>query len=89
MSHALAHDADGWIDDNLAVVGSWGFDLTEIDRPVLVVQGGDDLMVPRTHGEWLARNVPGAESRIEDAHGHLTLVQELVQEVHDWLLSHS
>jgi pimeloyl-ACP methyl ester carboxylesterase len=89
MTHAIAERADGWIDDNLAFVRPWGFDLSAIARPVLVVQGGDDLMVPRQHGEWLAANVPGCESRIEDTHGHLTLVEHLVPDVHTWLQSHS
>ena len=89
MAHAIADSADGWIDDNLAFVQPWGFELSEIARPVLVVQGGDDLMVPRQHGEWLAANVPGCEWRIDDAHGHLTLAEHLVPEVHSWLLAHS
>ena len=89
MHHGLADSVDGYIDDNLAFVKPWGFDVASIARPVLVVQGGDDLMVPRAHGEWLAAHVPGNESRIDDAHGHLTLVQDLVPDVHAWLLSHS
>jgi pimeloyl-ACP methyl ester carboxylesterase len=88
MTHALADSADGWIDDNLAFVKPWGFELSTIARPVLVVQGGDDLMVPRQHGEWLAANVPGCEARIEEAHGHLTLAEHLVPEVHAWLQRH-
>jgi pimeloyl-ACP methyl ester carboxylesterase len=89
MAHALTVGADGWIDDNLAIVKPWGFELSAIARPVLVVQGGDDLMVPRQHGEWLAAHVPGCETRIEDAHGHLTLAEHLVPDVHTWLQSHS
>ncbi|MGN6798511.1 MAG: alpha/beta fold hydrolase [Gaiellaceae bacterium] len=89
MTHALRESADGWIDDNLAFVKPWGFDPAAIERPVLVIQGGDDLMVPKQHGEWLAANIPGAESRIDDAHGHLTLVEHLVPEVHAWLQSHT
>jgi pimeloyl-ACP methyl ester carboxylesterase len=88
IHHGLAEGADGWIDDDLAFTKPWGFELVQIDRPVLVVQGGDDLMVPPAHGEWLARNVPGAQSRLDPAHGHLTLVQHLVPDVHEWLLSH-
>jgi pimeloyl-ACP methyl ester carboxylesterase len=89
MTHGLAGGADGWIDDDLAFAKPWGFELSQISRPVLVVQGGDDLMVPRRHGEWLAANVPGAEARLDDAHGHLTLVEHLIPEVHSWLQSHS
>jgi pimeloyl-ACP methyl ester carboxylesterase len=89
MTHGVGETADGWIDDNLAFVKPWGFELSAIGRPVLVVQGGDDLMVPRQHGEWLAANVPGCEARIDDAHGHLTLAEHLVPEVHTWLQSHS
>ena len=89
MLHALGESADGWIDDDLAFAKPWGFELAQIDRPVLIIQGGDDLMVPPAHGRWLAQNVPRAESRLDDAHGHLTLVQHLVPEVHEWLLSAS
>ena len=85
----LALGDDGWIDDNLAFVKPWGFELSEIARPVLVVQGGDDLMVPRQHGEWLAAHVPDCDSRIDDTHGHFTLAEHLVPEVHTWLQSHS
>ena len=89
MQHGLAAGADGWIDDDLAIAKPWGFELGSIERPVLVLQGGDDLMVPPAHGEWLAANVPGNVSRIDDVHGHLTLVEHLIPEVHEWLLSHT
>jgi pimeloyl-ACP methyl ester carboxylesterase len=87
--HALEASADGWIDDNLAFVRDWGFDLAAITTPVLIVQGGDDRFVPRSHGEWLAARVPGAEAWIDDADGHLTLLEHRIPEVHDWLLAHS
>jgi pimeloyl-ACP methyl ester carboxylesterase len=89
MAHGLADTGDGWIDDDLAFAKPWEFDLGSIRRPVLVLQGGDDLMVPPGHGRWLGEHAAGAEARIDEAHGHLTLVQELVPEVHAWLLSHS
>lgn len=89
MQHGIAPSADGWIDDDLAFVEPWGFDAGSIAKPVLVVHGGDDRFVPRSHGEWLAQRVPGAEAWIDDEHGHLTLLEHRVAEVHDWLLSHS
>jgi len=87
--HGLAPGADGWIDDDLAFVAQWGFDLANISRPTLIVHGSDDRFVPVAHGEWLAAHIPGAEAWIDDENGHLTLLQNRVGEVHEWLLSHS
>lgn len=88
-AHGLEPGADGWIDDELAFVAAWGFDAAEISRPTLIVHGADDRFVPVSHGEWLAARIPGAEVWIDDANGHLTLLQNRVGEVHEWLLAHS
>ena len=89
IRHGIEKSADGWIDDDLAFARSWGFDVGEIARPTLIVHGSDDRFVPVSHGEWLAARIPGAEAWIDDANGHLTLLQNRVGEVHEWLLSHS
>jgi pimeloyl-ACP methyl ester carboxylesterase len=89
LTNGLRSSGDGWIDDNLACVAPWGFDPEAISRPVLVVQGGDDRFVPRSHGVWLAEHVPGAEAWLDDAEGHLTLFERRIPEVHEWLLAHS
>lgn len=88
-AHGLDGGADGWIDDDLAFVAPWGFDVGDIARPTLVVHGSDDRFVPVSHGEWLAARIPGAEAWIDDVNGHLTLLQNRVGEVHEWLLSNS
>ena len=64
----------GWLDDDLAFARDWGFALGRIRVPVTVWHGRHDLMVPTTHGEWLVEHVPGAEARILDDEGHLSLV---------------
>jgi pimeloyl-ACP methyl ester carboxylesterase len=88
MDHGLVLSADGWIDDDLAFAAPWGFEPAAIERPVLIVQGGDDRFVPPAHGQWLTARIPGCKAWLDDAHGHLTLL-ELVPDVHAWLLQHS
>jgi pimeloyl-ACP methyl ester carboxylesterase len=61
----------GWVDDELAFLQPWGFDLADISVPVLVRYGMTDVFVPPAHGEWLAANVPGCIVKIDDAAGHL------------------
>ena len=51
----------GFYDDDQAMMKEWGFDPTTIAVPVAVWFGDHDLMVPRTHGEWLARRPADGE----------------------------
>ena len=83
---SLAEGVDGWVDDDLAFVQPWEFELEDITAPVLVVQGRQDLMVPWSHGEWLARNLPAAESWLREDQGHLTLFVSVVPAIQEWLL---
>lgn len=83
----LTPGVDGWLDDNLAGVKPWGFELAAIDRPVLVMHGGDDRFVPVAHGRWLAERIPGVEARIDVAEGHLTLLERRMRETNEWLLA--
>lgn len=61
----------GWVDDDLAFIRPWGFEVPEIVVPVLVWYGTTDVLVPPTHGEWLAANVPGCLVKTDDVAGHL------------------
>jgi pimeloyl-ACP methyl ester carboxylesterase len=79
---------EGWRDDGLAAVKSWGFELSDIRVPVLLLQGTDDLMVPPTHGRWLAERIPGVEAEISETEGHLTLLANRIPDVHGWLVQH-
>lgn len=64
----------GMLDDELAYVAPWGFDPREVRAPALLVQGGRDRIVPRSHGEWLARRIPGAELWLRPADGHVSVL---------------
>lgn len=84
---AISHGVDGWVDDDLAFVHDWGFDLHTATMPVTVWQGYQDHFVPADHGRWLAAHIPGARMRFLPDHGHLSLERYLWGEVLDGLLA--
>jgi pimeloyl-ACP methyl ester carboxylesterase len=73
MRESLRTGIWGWFDDDLALLGDWGFDLEAVMAPVSIWQGRQDKFVPPSHGEWLAANVGGARGHLLDEHGHLSL----------------
>lgn len=77
---------DGWWDDDVAFVEPWGFELSSITTPVLLLHGRQDRFVPFGHGEWLARHIPGVQAELTDDDGHLTLTENHLDMVHGWLL---
>jgi len=74
MRRALAHGFDGWIDDDLAFIRTWGFDLGAINIPVHLWQGDDDFMVPHSHSRWLASKIPTAQLNFIPENGHISLI---------------
>jgi pimeloyl-ACP methyl ester carboxylesterase len=83
----LAPGVEGWVEDGLAMAGPWGFSVADITVPVLVMHGREDQFVPFGHGQWLAAHIPGAQARLLDHDGHLTLTESRIGEVHSWLLA--
>jgi pimeloyl-ACP methyl ester carboxylesterase len=81
----LAPGGEGWWEDSVADASPWGFELSAISVPVLLLHGRHDQFVPFGHGEWLAARIPGVEARLSDQDGHLTLLTNRVPEVHSWL----
>ncbi len=77
---------DGLIDDDVAFAKPWGFDLAQISLPVLLVQGGEDRVVPRPHAEWLLSQIPTAELWLRPRDGHVSVLAA-VPTAMDWLLA--
>lgn len=74
IRRGLSRGFDGWIDDDLAFVHDWNFDLGNIDVPVHLWQGDDDFMVPHSHSRWLASKIPNAELNFIPENGHISLI---------------
>jgi pimeloyl-ACP methyl ester carboxylesterase len=84
---AGAAGPDGLIDDDVAFVAPWGFDVTRIDAPVLLVQGGNDRIVPPAHALWLMRNCPRPELWFRPHDGHISILNACPLAM-DWLKAH-
>jgi len=76
MRHSGSVSFYGWVDDDLAFVRDFGFDITKIDKPVILYQGDDDFMVPHAHGYWLEKKIPTAKLNFVPGHGHISLIFE-------------
>ncbi|WP_265523482.1 alpha/beta fold hydrolase [Oerskovia flava] len=75
---------DGLIDDDVALAAPWGFDVGLIDVPVLLVQGGQDRVVPPSHAHWLAEHCPTAELWTRPHDGHVSVLDTAAVAL-DWL----
>ena len=78
---ALSVSYYGWLDDDLAFVQPFGFDLSQVSKPVLVWQGDDDFMVPKSHSQWLADHIPTAKLNFVPGHGHISLGESYRPEI--------
>jgi pimeloyl-ACP methyl ester carboxylesterase len=70
---SLSNGYFGWLDDDLAFVQHWGFEIREITKPVELWQGNDDFMVPHAHGKWLASKIPTAKLIFVPGEGHISM----------------
>jgi pimeloyl-ACP methyl ester carboxylesterase len=87
LGRAVSTGIAGWRDDDIAFTRPWGFDLGSIETPVAVWQGGEDRMVPMSHGAWLAAHIPRADAHLLPGEGHLSLALNKIGDVLDGLLA--
>jgi pimeloyl-ACP methyl ester carboxylesterase len=78
---ATAKGFDGMIDDDLAYVTPWGFSVGEVRRPVLLLHGEQDRVIPFSHARWLARNLPDATLRPSSSDGHISALDRILDVV--------
>lgn len=89
FQEGLRISCDGWVDDDFAVIKPWGFDLSEIKVPVFLYQGSEDMMVPFSHGEWLAKHLPQEKlsKYLIAGEGHLSIFDGNKERMVDELLA--
>lgn len=71
---ALEGGLGGMVDDDLATVAPWGFDLGQVRSPVLFLHGGQDRVAPSSHGKWLARHTRSAELWLRPDDWHISVL---------------
>lgn len=86
VGRSEAFGPGGLIDDDVAFTKPWGFDLGDVEAPVLLVQGEGDRVVPRRHASWMLSRLPNARlwMRLDD--GHVSVLGT-VPDAMDWLLA--
>lgn len=84
---AMAAGPGGLIDDDLASVGPWGFDPSEVTVPTLLLHGEADRMVPSPHSQWLSWQIPGAQLRLMPGEGHVSVLRHAPAAL-EWLREH-
>jgi pimeloyl-ACP methyl ester carboxylesterase len=86
LREGLREGVDGWLDDDLAFLSHWGFEVAEIEGATAIWQGSEDLMVPFAHGRWLSSRVPGASVHLLEGEGHLSITVNAVGAMLDELV---
>lgn len=61
----------GWVGDMRKLAHPWGFDLGDVDVPVVLWHGQEDRNTPIAMGRYLARSLPKAILHEVPGHGHL------------------
>jgi pimeloyl-ACP methyl ester carboxylesterase len=85
LAHSLSSGVWGWFDDDRAILGDWGFDLSEVRAPLSLWHGAQDRFVPIAHGEWLAGRLR-TDVHVRPDVGHLSLSAGSYGEILDELL---
>jgi pimeloyl-ACP methyl ester carboxylesterase len=81
----MAAGIGGLVDDDLAYVARWGFDVAKVTAPTLLIHGERDRLVPSSHARWLASRIPDAQLQLSPHDGHISVLR-VAPDALEWLL---
>lgn len=73
----------GW--DNVAWVGDWDFDVSQVRSPVRLWYGDEDAMAGVGNGTWLEEHLSDATLTVRPGYGHLGPVEHLAEMLEELL----
>jgi pimeloyl-ACP methyl ester carboxylesterase len=79
----------GWVDDELACAGRWGFDVRDVVAPTWIWSNPNDTVTPPSHASWLAKTIPnGFLVTSPNALGHVAVEdpEAARTELYSWLI---
>jgi pimeloyl-ACP methyl ester carboxylesterase len=81
LNRSVVNGWHGSMQDDLAFVGPWGFDVASIAAPTSVWHGDTDALVPASHGEWIAAHIRGARLHILAGETHISLLPAAYRQI--------
>ncbi len=77
LHDATRHGPGGVADDYAVLAAAWGFALADVTGPVTVFQGAADTLLPMSHAEALAAQLPQGRLEVVEGAGHFLLHSHL------------
>jgi pimeloyl-ACP methyl ester carboxylesterase len=81
----LRQGDEGWWADWEATVNPWGFDLGQVDVPVLLWHGARDPGCPVSHGRYIASRLPNVTASFPEDDDHSTIFETAREPSFSWL----
>lgn len=79
--NAIFPDATGLADDDHYILSDWGFQVSEVTKPVSIWNGKEDFLVPEGHAHWQHSQIKGSTVHILETQDHVTIMVEAMEEI--------
>lgn len=83
LLNAVVPDMSGYAYDNHLVISDWGFDVSDVAKPVSIWNGTLDKLVSPAHATWLHEHIEGSDLHILDGQSHISIMVEAMNDVLD------